>query len=95
MAKRNTHNADSNSDAGNGPQANGEKKGRKGPVCAGGILDPALIYTTRRAAGECERKDLPTFETALERAGVKLLRLGNGLTFFRAKDLWDKLGERD
>ncbi len=84
------------SDDDHGTSSEGKgKKYRKGPITIGGTIDPNLIYTTRRVAGECDRRDLRSLETALERNGINLLRLGNGLTLLRGKDLWDKLGERD
>jgi len=52
-------------------------------------IDPRLIYSMRDLLRIWRRTDRRRLEEALERAGVKLKRLGNGLTLVRGQDVWD------
>lgn len=52
-------------------------------------IDPDKLYTTDQLRLRWGRGDRRRLEEALERAGVKLKRLGNGLTLVRGRDIWD------
>ena len=53
-----------------------------------GSLDPKRIYTTKYLAQKWGRKDVRRFEEALESRGVRLCRLGNGLSLVTGDALW-------
>ena len=51
-------------------------------------IDPDLIYTTRGLAVLWGRQKVRHLEGNLERIGVPLLHVGQGLTLVRGRDLW-------
>lgn len=55
-----------------------------------GNIIPGSIYTTRKLAREWGRKDVRRLEESLERMGIRILRLGNGLGLVRGQDIWDR-----
>lgn len=51
-------------------------------------VDPQRLYRTRDLALLWSRKDVRKFEEQLERRGVPIVRIGNGLALIRGIDLW-------